>query len=231
MEQSFDLVGRGVFTVTEASRLTRIPSRRIRRWMLGYGFRSTSGPRRSPPAIHPDYAVDRDEVALSFADLIEIRFLDHFLQAGVTWSTIRVAASKAAKLLRQDHPFSSWRFKTDGKSILTEIASSANTRELLDLVHDQVAFKRILDPYLSRSLDFTPARGVTKWWHEAGRRRIVIDPQRALGKPIVAKWGVPTQALADSFRVEKSVDAVAAAFELPKSSVAAAIEFEQQLAA
>jgi len=229
--QTFDVIGRGIFSVTDASRLTRIPSRRIRRWILGYDFRLPSGIRHSEPALHHDYQISGRDVWLSFADLIEVRFLDAFRDAGVSWAAIRVAAERATQLLGQDHPFSSRKFKTDGKTIMTEIASGTGAQELLDLVRNQVAFKRILDPYLYRGLEFGPGHVVSKWWHEAGNRKIVIDPERAFGRPIIAKEGVPTRALSYAFAVEKSIERVAAQFELSKASVAAAVEFEQRLAA
>lgn len=156
--QAFNLVGRGVFSLGEASRLTGIPSRRIRRWLTGYEFRSRLGPRYSPPPVQ-------------------------------------------------------------------------HAPELLDLARDQVAFRRILDPYLFRGLEFGPRHGVARWWHEAGARKIVIDPERSLGSPIVARWGVPTLTLSRAFRVEQSLERVAAQFEIPKASVAAAVEFEQRIAA
>src|SRR5262245_41704840 len=215
MKVALKVLGRGVFSVREASRLTGIPTRRLRRWLLGYEFRSRSGKHRSPPPVHRDFPLVDRELSLSFADLIEVRFVDHFLQAGVSWTTLRVVARRAADRIGSDHPFSSWRFKTDGKTILTEIAVGSKEPELLDLMSDQVAFKRILDPYLYRGLDFGPTHNVARWWHEAGHRKIVIDPERSLGRPILAESGVPTQVIAAAFRVEQSVAAVAEQFELP----------------
>src|SRR5213078_2216409 len=84
--QVFNLVGRGVFSLSEASRLTGIPAPRIRRWLTVYEFRSRLGPRYSPPPVQRDYAVADGKVSLSFADMIEVRFLDHFLEAGVSWA-------------------------------------------------------------------------------------------------------------------------------------------------
>jgi hypothetical protein len=43
--------------------------------------------------------------ALDFADLIEVRFLDAFLQHGVSWWTIRTAAERVRELLGRHHPF------------------------------------------------------------------------------------------------------------------------------
>ena len=229
--QSFKIVGRGVYTIHDAARLTAIPARRIRRWLQGYDFRSRSGVRHSDPVLRHDYREVDYGIWLSFADLVEVRFIDAFLRTGVSWPAIRVAAERASQLLKQDHPFSSRRFKTDGQTIMTEIAEGTNTPELLDLVQNQVALKRIVDPYLYRGLDFGPTNQVSRWWHEAGQRKIVIDPARAFGKPIVAKEAVPTRALFDAYLVEKSIDRVAEVFEVSKSSANAAVEFEQHLAA
>jgi hypothetical protein len=43
--------------------------------------------------------------------------------------------------------------------------------------------------------------------------------------------GVPTQILAEAVKLEGSAEAVAFLYEVPKSDVLAAIEFEQRLAA
>lgn len=114
---------------------------------------------------------------------------------------------------------------------MTDIAAGTRTPELLDLVRNQVALKRIVAPYLYRGLDFGPGQQVSRWWHEAGHKRVVIDPTRAFGKPIVAKEAVPTRALFDAFLGEESIDRIAEMFEVSRSSASAAVEFEKHLAA
>jgi uncharacterized protein (DUF433 family) len=199
--------------------------------MLGYAFRRGQQVRQSAPLFHHDYPVQDRDAWLSFADLMESRFLDAFRDAGVSWASIRTAAMRASEILGADHPFSSREFKTDGKTIMTEIATSSSDRELIDLVKDQVALRRVVGPYLYRGLEFGPRGAVRQWWPEGGRRKIVLDPDRAFGAPIVAKSGVPTKAIYEAVQVEQSVDAVAWQFEVPRSSVIAAVEFEEQLAA
>jgi hypothetical protein len=50
----FSLIGRGVYSLPEAARLTKIPPQRIRRWMKGYAFRS--GNLNKAPSCSPAIA-------------------------------------------------------------------------------------------------------------------------------------------------------------------------------
>jgi uncharacterized protein (DUF433 family) len=70
-------------------------------------------------------------------------------------------------------------------------------------------------------------------WFPMGEKRkvVVIDPQRAFGRPIVAEGGVPTEVLASAVAAEKSVERVARWYAVSPREVKAAVEFEQRLAA
>jgi uncharacterized protein (DUF433 family) len=230
MTQPFKIIGHGIYSVSEASRLTGIPAARIRRWLHGYDFHTGTTLHHSPPVLNQDYGGVGKGSWISFADMVEVRFLEAFRREGVSWPTIRIAARRASELLKRDHPFSSRKFKTDGKTIMTEIAEEG-VKELLDLVRNQTAFKRIVDPYLYRGIEFGPSQEAARWLHEAGHRRIVIDPHRSFGKPILAKEGVPTGVLFDAWQAAGSIERVAWQFELAKTSVSAAIDFERHLAA
>ena len=229
-EMPFVIIGRGVYSVRDASRLTRIAPRRIRRWLRGYDFESPLGRRHSEAVLHRDFAAFKD-LWLSFADLVEIRFIDAFRKAGVSWASIRLAAQRAEEILKLDHPFSTRRFKTDGHTIMTDIAAGSRAPELLDLVQNQLAFKQIVDPYLYRSLEFGPTSQAARWWHEDGHRKVVVDPARSFGKPIVAKEAVPTRVIFDAFLAEQSIERVATVLEISNASASAAVEFERRLAA
>ncbi len=63
------------------------------------------------------------------------------------------------------------------------------------------------------------------------RCRVVLDPQRAFGQPIVTKEGVPTTTLAEAIAVEGTVDRVARIYDVGPDSVRDAIRFEKTLAA
>jgi len=68
-------------------------------------------------------------------------------------------------------------------------------------------------------------------WFPSTNRRIVIDPARSFGQPVVEKEGVPTSVLARSYKAEQSLKRVARWYDVDVRSVRAAVEFERRLAA
>jgi hypothetical protein len=103
------LVNTGIYTVSEAARLTRIPARKIRRWIRGYTFRSGESMRYSDAVWQMDIKPLENKLALSFRDLQELRFVDAFIKAGVSWTTMRRAHTNAQEELKTTHPFCSQR--------------------------------------------------------------------------------------------------------------------------
>lgn len=226
------LLGVGVYTVPEAARLTGVPAQRIKRWVTGYTFKGKEGGKRTSPPLWERQIDSRDSIALSFRDLLEVRFVDAFRLHGVHWKAIRIAAQRAAEIIHDSHPFSTKRFKTDGRSIFAEILQETGEESLLDLVKSQYEFKQIVDPFLFEGLEFSEL-GIepVRWWPMGRERRVVIDPERSFGQPIVDPESVPTAVLARAFRAEGSIEAVARWFKVAEESVEDAVEFENKLAA
>ncbi len=230
--EALAFLGRGLYTVPEAARLSRVSAGRIRRWMRGYTFRSSDGSSHaSPPVVLAPGRQDAGGLTLTFRDLIEVRFIDAFRSHGVSWKVIRLSAERASELYRESHPFASQRFLTDGRSIFAEMLESNGEDSLLELVESQYAFKRVLEPYLYKGLEFSSADQVLRWWPLGEKRRVVIDPARAFGQPIDSSGFVPTAALAGAFHAEKSYRRVAEWFGVELRSVRDAVAFEQSLAA
>lgn len=224
------LLGRGIYSVPEAARITDVSTARIRRWLLGYTY--AGGIRHSRPVFVGQLPVVGGQHALSFRDLIEVRFVDAFLRADVSWKTLRAAHEKARAIVGSNHPFATGRFKTAGRAILLDTDEEEQDAALLDLIKDQWVFKRFINPYL-RGLDFEEDGHAARWFPLAtsGSRRIVIDPRRSFGQPIVARYGVPTRTLADAYAVEQSIAKVARWFEVDPKDVKDAVAYEAKLAA
>lgn len=225
---SSSYLGAGIYTVPEASRLTRVSSARIRRWLKGYDFKSRRQRHHSNPVWTGQFAAIEDKLAVGFKDLMEIRFVNAFLEQGVSWKTMRDAHIAAKRKLGTDHPFCTHKLGTDGRAILLQQAEKSGDTCLINITNDQHEFERIVTPFL-KEMEFD--RGTTRWWPLGRKRQVVVDPVRNLGQPTVNRSGVPTRILARSVEANGSVESVASWFEVAPEEVRDAVEFEQTLAA
>lgn len=227
------LIGLGIYSVPEAGRLTGVAPARIRRWLVGYEFKSPTGTTRaSKPLWRSDFIPIENTVALSFQDLIEIRFVDTFLKAGVSWREIRAAAAEAANLIQQSHPFASQRFKTDGRNLFMEVNEALKQPWLLRLTRSQYEFHQVVAPSLFEGLEYQSDE-LLLWRPKSGQKRIVLDPQRSFGQPITDEGSVPTNVLASAVKAEGegSVNMVARWYGIAPRDVSAAVKFEESLVA
>src|SRR6266478_1547641 len=144
------IIGVGVYTVPQASRLARVSSARIRRWLRGYEFARKDGRGRSAPVWRAQLPKVDDTIALGFLDLMEVRFVDAFLEAGLSLKKIRRAAKLATELVGRDHPFSTQKFRTDGKRIFAEIEHDdrKGDKSLYDLEQHQFGIYEVIVPSL-----------------------------------------------------------------------------------
>lgn len=225
-----NLLRTGIYTVSEAARLTRVSPSRIRRWLRGYEFPVKHGRHRSPAIWRSQLEPLDHTLALGFLDLLEVRCVDAFITAGVSWKTLRLVHERARRLVGHEHPFCTNLFATDGKTIFMEVGHEADEIALWDMRDVQRVFKDVIEPFL-RELEFGSGDVPNRWWPRGRGRLIALDPCRCFGEPIIFNDGVPTAVLARSVEANGSVDAVAHWFQIPSASVRAAVEFERSLAA
>lgn len=212
--------GLGAYTLKEAGRLLDVPPSTLRHWLFGYSY-DHHGPRtRQAPLWRAQYGIDQDEPLLGFRDLLEARVVRGLRGQGLGMPTIRACLGLAREIVQDDHPFSTRRFRTDGKRLFVETGA-----DLLDLKLKQHVLKRVIEPTFV-DLDFD-ADAASRWWLNP-RRTIVIDPSRSFGQPVVAAAGIPTWRLRQAVEAEGSVDRVARLFELPAATVRDAVGFERQ---
>ena len=220
----------GIYSVPDAARLTRVSTWRIRRWLRGYRFRTKKKEYHSPPLWHGQLEPIDRSLALGFLDLIEIRFVDAFLKAGVSWIMLRKAHERGAELFKNPHPFCTNRFVTDGRDIFVELHRRTGESSLLEIVNSQHVFAQIMRPFL-KELEFTEGDVLVRWRPTTTKRLVVLDPTRNFGRPIVIQHGVPTEVLAGATNACGSIQEVSRWSEVPEDEIEDAVEFEQKLAA
>lgn len=222
-----ELFGVGSYTIQEAARLIGTHPRNISRWMRGYSYTRNMIKNQVEPLWKSEWPTDDGHVELGFRDLIELRFVKAFIDEGVGLLAIRNCLEFARSCVDDDHPFSTRRFQTDGKTIFLESIRSQDNPKLLDLKKRQYVFRQIVERTF-KDLDLEDDV-VARWRPYRGKDSIVIDPRRSFGQPIAAKFGVPTVVLADAVKAEGSAERVARLFDVTPAVVNDAVRFEKNL--
>ncbi|WP_376091259.1 hypothetical protein ACE7GA_21395 [Roseomonas sp. CCTCC AB2023176] len=222
-------LGVGFYTAPEVARLLRIPAKNINRWLGGYQFSTGERDVEMAPLWEPHLPRGEKHLELSFRDLIELRFVQAFLKAGVSLRTVRHCIQLARAATDDDRPFSTRRFKTDGKTIFLESLTGANDGALLDLRRHQFVIKQVIERTF-KDLDIEDD-AVARWRPFNGKSSIVVDPKRSFGQPVTSRYGVPTIALADAVKAEKSEQRVAYLYNVSPGAVRDAMAFERSLLA
>ena len=215
-----DLLGIGLYTPSEAGWLLGISPAKISRWLLGH---QTAG--RNYTALWASQVdIGDGKLYLGFRDLMELRTANAFIGQGVSAVTVRRAIVEAQRLLGDERPLSTTRFKTDGHSVFLELVSAEGDTRLLDIFKRQYAFKKIIEASL-KDVEFE-SDAPSRWWPSTKAKGIVLDPSRSFGQPIDHDSGVPTAHLAAAASAEGSIDAAARIWEVSALAVRRAVDFE-----
>lgn len=228
-DQNADPLIGGFYSAQDAARLLRIASvRRIKGWLAGYG--GATG-----PILERDYEPVGGKQALSFWDLIEVRFLDYFRQQGLSLQTLRKVAIKARQDLNARHPFAVYtvRFVTDRKRIFATVAEEEKDTRAWDIATSQYEMYETIERSLAKNVEFNPSSGLAqRFFPLPDIRAVFVHPSYAYGKPVVGEMGVPTAALFRMWEAERgNKRRVADAFGVSEQDVATAVEFEMEMAA
>ncbi|HGO6128979.1 Uncharacterized conserved protein [Burkholderia cepacia] len=219
-----DLTGIGLYTLKEVEQLTGAEAREVSRWLFGYTFKDGS----SPPLWVTQLA-SLDEKVIGFRDLLELRIVKAFRDRNVSLRVIR-AAIENAKAIFGDYPFTANRFLTDGRTVFYEALKEHGEVELTDLVKRQLVFEHIVRPELYTGIEFTADGHAKRWFPLKQSSAVVLDPEISFGKPVLAEYGVRTDLVVETYKVEKSKKMAASLYGIPLSAVDAAIRYERLVA-
>jgi uncharacterized protein (DUF433 family) len=222
--------GIGAYTPPEAGRLLDVSATTLKRWLFGYSYEHHGPLTMQKPLWQAQYGVDQDDPLLGFRDLIEARIVRGLRSLGIGLPTIRQCLARASEIVQDTHPFSTKKFKTDGKRIFLQITDGLAPQDqdpaLIDLKSRQRVFQRIVAPsFVDLAFDADVA---SRWWLLPNKKTIVLDPRRSFGQPIIAENGVPTARVAQAVTAEGSVEAVSRLFEISAVVIRDALRFEGQ---
>lgn len=216
-------MGSGIYTVPEAARLTGVSPQRIARWIHGYQHGPEGDRRFSPRVWNSDLPAIDGSLALSFRDLMEVRFVASFRRAGLSWPTLRAAHAAASRMFGSDHPFSTDKFRTDGRRVFLDLQSHQDEAGVIEIRTRQHWFEEIVRP-MFKDVEVAGDK-LLRWWPLGLERNVLLDPERSFGSPIV-KEGVATRLIASAAEAN-SRDDIRRWYEISSASVRDAIAFEK----
>jgi len=217
----YRVLSRGIYSFSEAARLSGVGVQRIRYWFLGRGL-------GREPVRESDYAREGiDAYLLSFLDLTDVLIMNRFREYGVSLQYLRKIQSELVRALETYHPFSSKRLLTDGKKVFVHVAYESGDETLKELLSRQHSFPDVLKPYLTQ-IDYDPDSWLARIWRPT--KEVAIDPERKFGKPIIDSTGIATSILAAAYDAnQQDEDLVAAWYGAAAEDVRAAVSYEESL--
>jgi uncharacterized protein (DUF433 family) len=216
----------GFYSLTEAAHLLGMPNnRRLQAWLDGWR-NSSAG-----PIINRDFP----DGAVSFLDLMELRFVDHFTRQGVALQTLRKAAARARQEWGVQHPLalSKLKYLTDRRKIFVQVAQEEGDKRTWDMATNQYEMWAAIEGVIAKGVEFSPGNELARLWHpRPDCPNVVIDPRVSFGRPSIGEQGVPTVALFRQWRAEGgNRERVASWFHVKAEEVDQAVEFELLMAA
>jgi uncharacterized protein (DUF433 family) len=222
------LIGVGLYTFPEAARIIGVKPSTLRRWAKEYRYTSRGATYLHHPLIPKHFGENAS--ALTFLELIEFLFVKLFRAEGVSMPAIRKAVQGAAEMFGTPYPFTMKQFDTDGTRIFVTLRAETDEQNAVeDLTRGQRAFETVVRAFF-RTIDYQDAAAL-RFWPLEHDGRVVLDPQRAFGRPIDAETGIATEALFDAVMAGdgQSPAEVAAWFDVPIAAVEAAVTYERML--
>lgn len=219
-----DLMRTGIFTVPEIAKLVEASPAVVRIWIAGRKGRQV-------PLIENDLGLVGGKVAVSFTNLMELRFVATFHNAGVRLNEIRAIMDEARRFLNHPHPTATRIvFRTDGRKIMAEIGRKHGVEFLYDLRTRNLEMPTVVMPSLMDDVIFDENENMIAWYPRREiAPNIIIHPAFSFGKPTLEKSHIPAETLADAVKAEGSARVVAHLFEVPEKQVREAVRFYENL--
>ncbi len=139
------MLGRGVYSLSEAARLTGLKPPRVREWFCG---RPSDHDRK--PVFRSDYQSVEGDRAISFHDLIELFIAGQLRDYGVSHQRLRRVHKQLQQDLKTRHPFCRREILTRHGQVFTRGLDEQGRQEVIEVMTRQRVIPEILLPFLKR---------------------------------------------------------------------------------
>lgn len=212
------------YTVAEAARYLKVAPATLRSWVVGRAYPKAAGTARSQPLIRPAKGAPP---LLSFWNLIEAHVLRSLrAEHGVSMDALRRAIQYAQRSQHSDRLLLSKELRTDAGRLLLE-----RYGKLIDLsASGQLAMRRMFNEHLARvewdEWQF-PVRLYPFVSGNSERRPVAIAANLAFGRPVIARAGITTAAIAERLDAGETAAEIAEDYDLSIDDIEEAALYER----
>lgn len=215
-----DLLDRPTYGLQQVDRILALRSGTARRWIDGYVRLG----KAYPPVVRVESTGDE---IVTWGEFVETRLLSEYRSAGVPMVNLRPAVDRLRQDFDRRYPLAHARpfVSVSGKELVLKIQDDIDLENGLRLVVVRNGQIVLADP-ARRFADSTTFEDdvAVRITPNAEIAEVVVDPLRQFGEPVVRS--VPTEIIAEQYRVGESIDSIAEVYELTRSQVEAAVRFE-----
>ena len=212
----------GIYTYSDLTKLLGISRARIKGLVDGHKYKDRPS---GSAVIDKKSFIFEDKEYFTFLDLIELKFIQHFMKHGVKRNTIIKSYHYAKEELKKEHPFAT-KFTSDQINIFMD-----NNKVLVNSIGGQISLRELSEQVLLDGIDFKDDIAA-RWTPYKDIPEVILDPHYRYGMPVLKDYNVKTETLYDAFVAEKeNVDNVSEWFNMPSELIVKAVEFERRLAA
>lgn len=216
-----EVLGNGIYSASECAHLLGVHPRKVLAWFRGW-------PHGADALLSSDYEKLFDKPSLSFLDFVDTAVVITLKERhGASTPLIRRLRKALKKEWNTKHPFAREEFYTDetGRRVFCTLASEdEGPPHLLEILEKQFAIAQVLLPFLKK-VEYCSETRLAQVFNLTDR--VILDPRRKYGKPIVRGTGMPTAILYQCFRETRSAEIVADWYDVAPEDVDAAVRYEK----
>lgn len=212
------LLGLGVYTLQEASFYSKVPSQRLSSWVFGSS--------RYTPVINSELIGER---LVSFHDLVQAMAINKAREYHVSLQKIREAIRRAEKEFNISLPLAHQHKLVLFEKDLHIKLSDDQIIQLTGRGRDQSMIVPIIEPFMKDLCFSEEGLAISYVAFKKRGKKIILDPQRQFGQPLVEGTGYRADVLANAFDVEGSADIVADEFNVAIEDVRVAVSYIRSL--
>lgn len=219
-----DLRDQPAYTIAEAARYLKVAPTTLRSWVAGRSYPKRAGKAHSAPLIRPASAAPP---LLSFWNLIEAHVLRSLrTEHDVSMDALRTAIAYAQQSQQIERLLLSKELRTDAGRLLLD-----RYGELIELsASGQIAMRRMFNEHLAR-VDWDEWQFPVRLYPFVGggsaQRPVAIAANIAFGRPVIARAGIRTAAIAERLDAGEAAAEIAEDYDLGIEDIEVAALYER----